>query len=188
MRHAELQRTSIQSVSNSFPSAVHRDLSGISGFSLLQRAIVPCYGSAQSRQLCFMDTDAPAPPDKVYLAAKHARRRLTSHLCRVPRRATSVGWVSRSSWCGTVKRPNAENVQPPKNELVSEPFKRRRRNYGLTQQCSSLPVTQKTITCSVKLIPSRFTGTNFSGLTFSFGASGLERRLKPAPRSSYTED
>jgi hypothetical protein len=33
---------------------------------------------------------------------------------------TSVGGVSRSSWGGTVKRPNPENFQLPKNQLVSE--------------------------------------------------------------------
>ena len=36
------------------------------------------------------------------------------------RRATDVGWVSRFGWGGTVKRPNTENFQPPKNKLVSQ--------------------------------------------------------------------
>jgi len=31
-----------------------------------------------------------------------------------------VGWVSSFGWGGTVKRPNTENFQPPKNKLVSE--------------------------------------------------------------------
>jgi hypothetical protein len=31
-----------------------------------------------------------------------------------------VGGVSAGNWGGTVKRPNTENFQPPKNKLVSE--------------------------------------------------------------------
>jgi hypothetical protein len=31
-----------------------------------------------------------------------------------------VGGVSKKNWGSTVKRPNTENFQPPKNKLVSE--------------------------------------------------------------------
>ncbi len=59
------------------------------------------------------------------------------------RKATCVGRVSRNSPSGTVKRPNTENFQPPKNKLVSEQLITHSDNYCLTQSFLTIPIWQK---------------------------------------------
>ncbi len=58
--------------------------------------------------------------------------------------ATCVSKVSGARGkSGTVKRPNTENFQPPKNKLVSEQLITHSDNYCLTQSFLTIPIWQK---------------------------------------------